>query len=294
MPQPERQPIRVVTDSGCSKLPDDQTVKNLNVKVLPLHITFPGGKDIPSDSISADEFYGRLSVSSIPSTSAVNVGEFEQTYEKLVDEGATTIYSIHLPEKTSSTLPNARIAADTVMGRKDVKIYPVDTFTMSAAQWFVAEKTAQMAKGGASRQEIQTAIDFTVPRVELFAVFENLDYFKKGGRANQVKGFLLSLLKIQPILGFEDDGTIAMLEKERTLSKARERMFQMVLERGELTQAAIIHTNAPGLAREAELNLKTHFAGAIGIFEIGPTLAVHGGPNVIGYCLESKNLPPKK
>jgi DegV family protein with EDD domain len=294
MLNPERQPIRIVTDDGASKRPDDPTVTHLGIEVLPLHIIFPNGQDIPSDALTADEFYAQLSLDNIPSTSAVSPAQFEEKYETLADQGATTIFSLHIPEKTSSTFINAQIAADTVMGRKNVKIHPIDTLTMSAAQWFVVEKVAREAKNGALPEHIQEVIDYTIPRVELFASFDTLKYFQKGGRSEMVKGLFMSLLSIQPILGFEKDGTIAMIEKQRTLSKARERMFEMVLERGDLVQAAVITSNALKLAEEMAQNLRQHFAGAVGIFRISPSLAVHGGPGIVGYCIESKNVPKAK
>lgn len=305
MPQLERQPVRILTDTGAS--PIESEVNKLGIEVLPLHIKFPDGDDILSNSITPDEFYRLLEeknlpptpenpkgtkVYNIPTTSAVNEYEFSRGYQKLADEGATTIFSIQMTAEPSVTYNNAVLAADRFMeSNKGVDIRPINTKTMSRAEMFIVTKAAEMAQSGKTPEDIQTTIDYMIPRVGLTAVFKNLEYFKRGGRAAQAKGFLLSMLSIQPILGFDKKGSITMLERRSKVSQAQERQFEMLLEHSDLKQIDIIHANDLALAQQIKANLATHFAGAIGIFEIGPMLAVHGGPGVLGFCWESETIP---
>lgn len=288
MSAPERQPTRVLVDIGAS--PDETKAKDLGIEVLPLHIKFPNEEEMYSNAISPEQFYARLSLDNIPSTSAVNPGEFMRGYDKLANEGATTIFSIHMSDKMSSTYGNAVLAKDMFSDiNPDVNIIPVDTKKTSVAQWFIATKAAEMAKEGKTPDEINTHIEYMIPRVGLYAVFNDLTYFVHGGRAVTLKEKIANKLNIGILLGFDSDGTITDIGKSLTPGRARASMIEKINEKDDLVQLAVFHSNSPELAEKTRNNLSTHFAGIIGIFEVGPMLAVHGGPGVIGVSWENKS-----
>jgi DegV family protein with EDD domain len=289
----EIQPIRVLTDIGTSMRQDNPLVNELGVKIVPLHVIFPDGTDRTADTLSDTEFYAGLTRESIPTTSAPNVSQYEKAYQELFDEGAETILSIHMSGEISGTLPNAESAAQSYISKgKNIEV--INTKTLSLAEWFVVQKAAGMAKSGESLPSINSAIDNIIPRVGLVAVFETLDYFKRGGRMAHLKKLMASLLSLTPVLGFDQNGVITTLKSfDRSVKSARKNMIEIVKQQGELLQAAIIHSNAPLLAEEIRDNLSSHFAGVMGLFDVGPTLAVHGGPNIVGICWESKNAPTK-
>ena len=93
----------LMTDSCCD-LPD-QMAKDLQLEVLPLTMHMDG-QDYPNTldgaAISNEEFYRRIRAGKMATTSAVNVGEFEEKMRDILKSGKDII-SFSFSSALSST-----------------------------------------------------------------------------------------------------------------------------------------------------------------------------------------------
>ena len=93
----------LMTDSCCD-LPD-QMAKDLQLEVLPLTMHMDG-QDYPNTldgaAISNEEFYRRIRAGKMATTSAVNVGEFEEKMREILKTGKD-ILSISFSSALSTT-----------------------------------------------------------------------------------------------------------------------------------------------------------------------------------------------
>ena len=95
--------------------------------------------------------------------------------------------------------------------------------------------------------------DLFVERVEkyiaeqnTFFVLDDLDTLRKNGRLSRVKSLVASALKIKPVMGSTDEGTICQLDQARGINKALIKMVQHVVEKTENSESkvlAISHCN---------------------------------------------------
>ena len=87
--------IRLVTDSTCD-LPEEIAAEH-GITIVPLYINFGGESYLDRIDLSREAFYARLPDCDPPPTTAMPGPQmFLQAYERLTDEGATEILSVHI------------------------------------------------------------------------------------------------------------------------------------------------------------------------------------------------------
>jgi DegV family protein with EDD domain len=214
-------PVRVVTDSVADIPPD--IVQELGITVIPVLLRF--GEETYRDGIdmTTDQFYERLARSKVmPTTSVPSLDLFARTYARLAEE-TDEILVIMLSAKLSGLYNAARQSADLIEGNCRIEV--VDSGQAVMAQGFVVIKAAQAARDGASLDEILEIVRQTLPRVEMHAAFDTLEYLKRGGRIGRAQAFMGSVLRVNPIITLKD-GVVEPAGRARSRSKAIDALFE--------------------------------------------------------------------
>lgn len=275
--------IRIVTNSTCD-LPDE-VVEALNITVVPLYINVGDQGYLDGVEISRQEFYINLPhYPTHPTTGTPGRDTFLQTYEKLAQEGASQIISIHISESLSATVDVARNAAQHFT---DIPVTVLDSQQLSLGTGFQVEAAARLAMEGKGLTEILAALEDLASRTFVAAALDTLDYLRRSGRMNTVMASLGSLLQLKPILTMfkGEPGS----ERVRTTSKAFQRLAAMLEERQLIERFALLHTNAPEAAekfrqRVADLIPMNHTYS----MDITPVIGAHIGPGAVGFSIISK------
>jgi len=271
--------IRLVTDSTCD-LPLE-IVRQLNITVIPLIITAGAEELRDGVDISRREFYSRLpDFKHSPKTAAPGPSFFRETYERLAAEGADEILSIHISEKLSATIENARQAAAETSA---ASVTAFDSRQLSLGTGFQVAAAAQAAAQGRPLPEILDLLDGQIRRTHVCAALDTLEYMRRGGRMNGAITAMGNLLQIKPILKMYDGEPTA--ERVRTRSGALKRLRLLVAEHAPYEQAAILHSGAADTAREFLRSIEDLLpVGEIWMEEINPVLGAHIGPGVLGFA----------
>ncbi len=136
--------IRIVTDSTADLPPD--LVARHNITVVPLTVLFGDEAFQDGVDITADKFFKRLvRESKLPTTSQPSPAAFRAVYERLRDEGATEILSIHISGKLSQTIEAARQGAE---GLDGVSVVCVDSQMTTLALGMGVVKAAEAIETG--------------------------------------------------------------------------------------------------------------------------------------------------
>ena len=270
-------PVKIVTDSGAD-LPEELT-KELGITVVPLYIRF--GEEVYRDrvSISADEFYERLTHDPVhPSTTQPGPQDFLEAYQKLSAD-ADGIVSIHISGKLSGTCNSALMAKDMLEGECPVEVVDSETLTMSLGLIVIA--AAEMAKAGESMDKIVEWVKQAIPKTYLFFLLDTLEYLKKGGRIGKAKALLGSILSVKPMLTMKD-GELVPAGQARTRAKGMDKLFDFVENAGNIQDLAVVYNTTPDEAQNLAERLGSVFAKEkIRMARVGPGLGVHGGPGAI-------------
>ncbi|HET6846791.1 MAG TPA: DegV family protein [Anaerolineales bacterium] len=271
--------IRVVTDSTCD-LPAE-VIREHRIEVIPLIITADSREMRDGVDISRREFYRQLpDFPHSPKTAAPGPDVFRKTYERLATEGADKILSIHISQKLSATIENARqAAADT----KVVEVMAFDSRQLSLGTGFEVLEAAKAAEQGRTLPEILDLLDGQIRRTHVCAALDTLEYMRRGGRMNGAITALGNLLQVKPILKMYDGEPSA--ERVRTRGGALRRLRQLIVAHAPYDRAAILHTGAIQRAREFMQDVEDQMpTGEIWMEEINPVLGAHIGPGVVGFA----------
>ena len=213
-------PVKIVTDS-VADIPTE-IVQELGITIIPVLVRF--GEETYRDGIDItnDQFYARLVQSKVaPTTSVPSLDLFARTYAKLAEE-SDGILVIMLSSKLSGLFNAARQSADLMESKCRIEV--VDSKCAVMAQGFVVIKAAQAARDGASLDELLEIVRQTLPRVEIRAAFDTLEYLKRGGRIGKAQAFMGSILKINPVITIKD-GVVEPVNRMHSRAKAIDALF---------------------------------------------------------------------
>ena len=278
-------PAKVVTDST-AYLPAEDFARH-DIRVVPLYVVFGGDRTVPeTEIIDYPLFFEELrSADSLPTTSQPSVGDFVSVYEPLLADGETEVVSIHISGGLSGTPEAARQAKQALErdGRGGERIRVVDSTTAAGGLGFMVLVAAHAAEAGDPADEIIARV--TEARRELRLVFaiDTLEFLRRGGRIGAASAWVGSTLKVKPILTVDNEMT--PVERVRTSARAFERMVAHARE-GLASGGdawSVQHIAAPEQAARLVERCQEVFGTEPTILsEIGPVLAVHTGPGLLG------------
>ncbi len=269
--------IQIITDSTAYFTKAE--AEALNIKVVPLAVTFEGVTENEGYPGEFEGFYNQLKTSqSFPTTSQPSIEAFASVFQKVVDSGKEIICLV-ISAALSGTYNSASVAAE--MTAPD-KISIVDSKTTVANLKYLVKMAVDMAGQGMSRNEIVKALDEQKEKTQVDLTVDTLEYLKKGGRLSSAQAFLGSLLNVRPIIGLVD-GKLIPVNKVRGKSKALEFMMDRIPEN--VVHISVCHILNEEEAKEVQGKLQERFPNVkVDLDVIGPVIGSHLGPKAIGIC----------
>lgn len=276
--------LRIVTDSTCD-LPAE-TARLLDITVIPLNIhvgerTFLDGVDL-----TREEFYTRLpGFTPAPRTAAPGPEVFAQIYERLANEGAQAILSIHISESLSATVNSARAAAEEFTR---IPVTVLDSGQLSLGMGFLVEKAAQLAQVGQRTDQVLAALQGVMKRTYVFASLKTLEYLRRSGRMHFALAKLGEILQIKPLLHMNLGKPTAL--RARTQQRAIERLLEWLAEYAPFEKLAILHAGVTEEAQRLREQVRSYFPEGVDvpIVQITPVLGAHLGIGALGFACISK------
>lgn len=276
--------IAVVVDST-SYLPEALKDK-YDIRTIPLSVVI-GDESYKEDAeITPDEFYDRIrDMDELPRTSQPSIGDYILLLETLRREGYTDVISVHLSSRISGTYQNAIAAGGSVQG---IEVHAVDSEVACYVQGFLALYAAQHK----DEMEIEVLLDELEEmkrkkNTNAYFIVDTLTNLQKGGRLTNAQAMIGSLLKVKPILEFQD-AQIVPYEKIRTKKKAMKKVedvfdSEMERHRGKPVTAVVIHSNAEAEAEAWMQSLEAaHPDVTFRLSYFGPVIGTHLGEGALG------------
>jgi len=275
--------VAIVVDST-SYLPKEILEKH-NIYTIPLNVVI-GNKTYKEDDIDYAWYYEQMNeLEDLPTTSQPSIGDYILLLETLYRDGYTDVISFHLSSEISGTCHSAEAAALSVDG---IKVHVVDSGIAAAPLGFLALYGAQQIDKK-SVEEVLTDVNAMKQKENLNAYFlvDTLTNLQKGGRLSNAQALIGSLLKIKPLLEFQD-GKIVAIEKIRTQKKAIAKIEEMLASEfekheGKQLTACLIHANAKNFGESYKAELEEKFPQVKFVMqEFGPVVGTHLGEGALG------------
>ncbi|MGB9695203.1 MAG: DegV family protein [Caldisericaceae bacterium] len=277
--------VKIVTDSTAYF--EDGEAESLGVKVVPLYVKSNGVSFREGIDISDDEFYRRLGSGEVFETSQPSPQDFLAVYKPIIEQG-DEIVSIHISSKLSGTVNSANLAKGLL---KTDKITVVDSLSSSTDLLYKVQKAVELAKAGASREDIASFIDDYYKKVFGYFLPMNIDYLARGGRINNFEKTISNIMKLYFIVHL-NEGRIDLLKISRTERGAKDELLNLVSKfgnsKGGIAQVSTIYGGNVHGGENYRKIVEDYFSMPVQKRRVGPVLGSHLGPEFLGIAFITK------
>ena len=285
------------TDSTCD-LYHDFIVEN-DIKFVPLTFTMEkDGKmedhlDNFTEYSQYVDFYNQLRAGGFSRTSMLNYESHYQHFLKMAEEGAEDVVHFTISSGLSPTKTvAAKAAADVKKDYPKFEVYVVDPLTATVGQGALVRIALEWRNAGKTAQETYDYVNSLRLHIQHFVVANDLYYLKRGGRVSGVSAAVGTMLNIKPILTFDCDGKLQVIDKVKGNKKAIAFIKAKMEKEGpdENKYVFIVHTDNEPCAKELEEYVKERFGIQPFVSIMGPVIGSHVGPGAFALGYFSKSL----
>ena len=276
----------ILTDSSADLPPD--LVRQIDVQVLPLsfiladhtYYNYPDNRDM-----DPHVFYDRLRGGETATTNAVNVAQYTEALEPLLQAGKDVLI-LAFSSGLSATYNASRLAVEELSAQyPDRRLYTVDTLCASLGQGLLVWYAARQRDRGHSIEEVRDWVEeHKLNLCHQFTV-DDLYFLKRGGRISAATAMVGSMLHIKPVLHVDGEGHLINIGKARgrqaSLKALVDRMEDTAIDPGSLT-VFISHGDCPEDAQTVADMVKKRFGVQdVVINYVGPVIGAHSGPGTV-------------
>lgn len=272
----------IVTDSASYLSAAD--VEKYDIHVVPITVIFGQQTYLENVEITSKEFYERMRTApELPTTTQITLGQMQTMYDQLAAAGYDAVISIHLSSGITSFITNLESYLPNVT---NIKVYPFDSLITAAGEADMVLLAAKLVAAGYTPEQVIEQLKKIRETTDVYFVVDNLSHLVRTGRLSNASGLVGNLLRIKPVLTFQD-GKIVAIQKERTMRRAytaiKAKLAAAIDAADYPLRVTIENGNNPKLQAEWTADLKARFPDlTIDEGEIGPVVGVHVGEGVMG------------
>ena len=271
--------IKITSDSTCDLSPE--LLARYDITLTPLYITQDGKTCRDGIDIHPEDIFAHVSAGgSLPTTSAVNIADYQEVFGRYAGEYDAVIH-FNIGQEFSACHQNACIAAADFDN-----VYVIDSRNLTVGQGILVLEAAEAAARGEAAPDIVSGIQALIPKVDTTFIPNSLDYLAKGGRCSSVVALGANLLKLKPCIVLAD-GKMSVGKKYRgVFDKILPDYIRDQLDGKDFrTDRCIIVSAAvqPDTLAAVRAAVAQYGFGEILEARAGCTISSHCGPNTLGF-----------
>lgn len=239
------------------------------------------------------DFYNELRAGAFSRTSMLNYGAHYEHFLRLAQNGAEEVVHFTISSGLSPTKTvAAKAAADVKLLYPKFEVYVVDPLTATVGQGALVRVALRCRDEGKTAKETYDYVNSLRLHIQHFIVADDLAYLKKGGRVSAAAAAVGGVLGIKPIISFDKEGKLAVIDKVRGTKKAISYIKAKMEKEGPnaLKYVFIVHTDNEPAAEELDAYVRERFGIVPHTQIMGPVIGSHVGPNAfaLGYITDSE------
>nr|WP_217459707.1 DegV family protein [Streptococcus suis] len=285
----ERVTFTIVTDST-SDLPVSWVQEN-DVTVLGLTINLDGVtyETVGENRLISAVLLDKMATGGLPTTSQVNVGQFEEVFEAAAKEGKEVLY-LAFSATLSGTYQSAVIARDMVMDQyPEAVITIVDTKAATIGEGYLVMKAVEARAAGKTLAETKAIVEDLVPRLRTYLLVDDLNHLVRGGRLSKSAALIGGLVNIKPLLALNAEGKLEAIAKIRGRKKGIKEMLNLTLDNLDHSTVMVAYTGDIEAAEAIKATLlEDSRVTDVLLTELGPIIATHTGTGVLAILSINK------
>ena len=281
----------VSSDSTCDLKKD--YVQARGIWFVPLTFTMEKDGNIQEglDNFSTSEqyvsFYQKVRAGYFPRTAKLNYEAHIEHFTKMAKAGVKDVVHFTISSGLANTITiTTQAAADVQKNYPDFHVYAVDPLTATVGQGLLVRVAADCREQGMTARETYELIMNLRQNVQHCVIPDDLFYLKKGGRVSTVSAAFGTMLNIKPMIVFDKEGKLSVVEKNKGMKKAFARVLAH-MEKAPLDErkiAVVVHTDNEKGANELASLLEAKTGVRPEITIMGPVIGSHVGPGSVSCC----------
>ncbi len=278
--------------SGCSAADlSREHFERIGVRYICFHymmdnVLYP---DDLGQTMSAEEFYSRMSKGAMTKTSQINISEYVDYFSAVCEEGKDIVH-VSLSSGISGTYNSACSAALIVKERfPEREIYVIDSLGASSGYGLILDTAAAMRDTGLSAKELAEWIEANRLKLHHWFFSTDLSSYVRGGRISKTAAFFGGVFEICPLLNMDNLGRLVPRKKIRTKKNVIKEIVQRMVENAENSldysgkcyiSMSACREDAEEVARLVEARFPK-LNGKVLINNIGGLIGSHTGPGTV-------------
>lgn len=246
-------------------------------------------EDDLGQSMTFDEFYKRISDGAQPTTSQVNVGQFNDFFEEFLKEGKDILH-ISLSSGLSGTYGSACAARDVLLEKyPDRRILVVDSLAASSGYGLLVDAACDLRDNSLNIDQVYDYLQENKLYDHHWFFSTDLTSYYRGGRISAAANLFGTMLNICPLLNVNHEGKLIPREKIR----GKKKVIEEIVKKMELNakdgldysgKCFISNSSCYEDARKVADSIESRFPkldGNVMINSIGTVIGSHTGPGTV-------------
>ena len=280
--------FEVSSDSTCDLKKDEREARGIWFVPLTFTMEKDGKIEESLDDFQKEEeyiaFYEKVANGYFPRTAKLNYEAHIEHFTKMAEAGVKEVVHFMISSGLANTITiTEQAAADMKKKYPDFTVYAVDPLTATIGQGMLVLLAADCRDKGMTAKETYDYLMQVRQNIQHCIIPNDLFYLKKGGRVSATSAVFGTMLNIKPMLTFDPEGKLKVIEKCKGMKKAFARVIEHmnIAPIDEKGIAVVVHTNNPKGAEElaALVEAKTGVKPIITI--MGPVIGSHVGPGSV-------------
>lgn len=282
--------FKLLTDSTADL--DENWAKAHDVEILGLTIQLDGEiyETVGPNRLTSEKLLESMKNGGKPTTSQVNVGQFEESFRRHAQNGDAVLY-LAFSSVLSGTYQSSMIARDLVLEEfPDATIEIVDTLAAAGGEGYLSVLAAAARDEGKTLEETKAMIIDILPRLRTYFLVDDLYHLMRGGRLSKTSAIMGSLANIKPLLWLDATGKLVPLAKIRGRKKALKEVVAQATESLAHRTAVVAYANDVEGAESLKESLLEHdMIDEVLIMPLGPVISAHVGPGTLAVFTIGKD-----
>ena len=232
-------------------------------------------------------FYEKVSAGYFPRTAKLNYEGHLEFFTKMAAAGVKDVLHFTISSGLANTVALATQAAAEVKAQyPQFTVYVVDPLTATVGQGLLAGIAADCRDEGMTAKDAYEYIMGLRQYVQHCIIPNDLLYLKKGGRLSSASAMVGAVLSIKPMLTFDTEGKLKVVEKCKGMKKAFSKVVDCmsIAPVSPLNKVVVVHTNNYEGAKELATLIETKVGVKPSVAIMGPVIGSHVGPGSVSCC----------
>lgn len=274
--------IRFTADSTCDLNP--ALIERYQVEIIPLRIELNGKYYTDGVDISPDDILSSVNGGSeLPKTSAINVAEYREVFQRLLKDCDAVIH-FNISSDFSSCYQNACMAAE------GLNVHCIDSRNLSSGIALLLAEAGDRAAAGMDVEGIIGEVGALIDRVDVSFIVDRLDYLYKGGRCSMLTMLGANMLHIRPCIEVKGGKMVVGRKYRGTYERCLRQYLADCFKTKESIDPRRVILAHTGISHSALETIRSIVASEMDFAEVqevraGCSITSHCGENTFGIIL---------